>query len=312
MSAVREMIREGTRRLEAAGVANARHESEWLLGRLLNAAPLALYLYEGSVPQDALTQFDAQIDARASGLPLQYLLKEAQFVGRRFAVVPGVFIPRPETEAVVEAAVTRLRDLEARLGRPLRLLDFGTGSGCIAVTLACELPTCVLVGVELSWNALRIAQGNTERHGCAARVHLVQGWWADAISGTFDGIIANPPYVPTALVEQLPRDVRHEPRLSLDGGADGMRDLSQLVTQVPRLLAPGGWLVLECGEAQPVQLLRDLQRTPWAESIQVVHDLAGRPRGVMAVRPPLQRRRASADALMADARPYRVDGQAGH
>ena len=281
---VRELIREGTRRLAVAGLREARHEAEWLLSRLLSVTPLELYLLERGVPQDALASFDAQIDARAAGTPLQYLLNEAEFYGRRFAVAPGVFIPRPETEAVVEAALTQLRDLEARQGRPLRLLEFGTGSGCIAVTVACALPTCVLVGVELSWKALCIAQGNTKRHGCAARVRLVQGWWADAISGMFDGIIANPPYVPTAVVEQLPRDVRHEPRLSLDGGPDGMRDLSQLVIDAQRLLAPGGLLVLECGEEQAAQLSSDLQMRPWWGSIHLVHDLAGRPRGIVSVR----------------------------
>ena len=203
---------------------------------------------------------------------------------RVFVVATGVFIPRPETEAVVEAAVARLRNLEAQRGRPLRLVEFGVGSGCIAVTLALALPTCVLVGVELSWDALRMVQGNAARHGCAARVHLVQGWWANAVSGTFDGLIANPPYVPTALVEQLPRDVRHEPRMSLDGGPDGMRDLSQLVTEVPRLLSPGGVLVLECGEDQAAPLSGDLRACPWVDSVEVIHDMAGRPRGVLSIR----------------------------
>jgi len=281
---VHELIREGTRRLATAESGEARHEAEWLLSRLLGTAPLELYLLERRVPQDVVAQFYAQIDARASGFPLQYVLKEAEFYGRRFTVAPGVFIPRPETEAVVEAALVRLRDLEVRRGRPLRLLEFGTGSGCIAVTVACALPTCVLVGVELSWEVLRTAQRNVARHGCAARVRLVEGWWADAVSGTFDGIIANPPYVPTAVVEQLPRDVRHEPRLSLDGGPDGMRDLSQLIRDAQRLLAPDGVLTLECGEEQAAQLLSHLQSAPWAKSTQVLHDLAGRPRGIVSVR----------------------------
>jgi len=283
-ASVREVIREGTRRLAVAGLPNARHEAQWLLSHLLDTSPVELYLYEGEVPEDALTQFYVQVDARATGIPLQYLLKETEFYGRTFAVAAGVFIPRPETEAVVEAAVKRLRDLEARRGRPLRLLEFGTGSGCIAATLACELPTCVLVGVELSWSALRIAQGNTARHGCAARVHLVQGWWAEAICGTFDGIIANPPYIPTARVDRLPLDVRHEPRLSLDGGPDGMRDLSQLVTEVPRLLAPGGLCVLECGEDHAAKLLTNLTRRAWVDVAEVVHDVAGRPRGILCAR----------------------------
>jgi release factor glutamine methyltransferase len=231
-----------------------------------------------------MRRFWGALEERAAGSPLQYLLGETEFYSRRFTVAPGVFIPRPETEAVVEAALARLRDLEVRRRRPLRLVEFGVGSGCIAVTLACELPTCLLVGVELSWDALRAARENAARHGCAARVRLVQGWWANAVSGTCDGILANPPYVPTALVEQLPVDVRHEPRLSLDGGPDGMRDLSQLVTEVPRLLSPGGVLVLECGEDQAAPLAGELRAKHWVDFVEVIHDVAGRPRGIVGIR----------------------------
>lgn len=281
---VRELLDSGAQRLKRAGLRTGRQEVTWLLSRLLDVRTPELYLYESPISADVTKQFWGALEDRAAGIPLQYLMGETEFYGRRFAVAPGVFIPRPETEAVVEAALAKLRDLEVRRGRPLHLVEFGTGSGCIAVTLALALPTCVLVGVELSWDALRMAQGNAARHGCAARVRLVQGWWADAVSGTFDGIIANPPYVPTARVEQLPRDVRHEPRLSLDGGADGMRDLSQLVTEVPRLLSPGGVLALECGEDQASKLSRDFQTRAWVDSVQVIHDMAGRPRGILGVR----------------------------
>jgi release factor glutamine methyltransferase len=281
---VRQLVKEGTQRLEASGSPHAHHEAEWLLSRLLGTSRLELYLSEGAVPEETVAQFYAQINARSRGIPLQYLLGEAEFYGERFALAPGVFIPRPETEAVVEEAVSVLQEKAAPAGRPLRLLELGTGSGCIAVTLARCLPTCVVVGVELSWTAVCIAKENAERHGCSTRVRLVQGYWGDAIRGTFDGIISNPPYIPTARVAQLPRDVRHEPRLSLDGGPAGMRDLFQLVTQAERLLAPGGMLALECGEEQAAELSRHLRTRPWAAAVRVVHDMAGRPRGVLAMR----------------------------
>ena len=281
---VRKLLDSGAQRLERAGLQTARQEVAWLLGRLLDVRAPELYLYEQPIPSDVTVRFWEALQDRADGVPLQYLIGVTEFYGRRFAVAPGVFIPRPETEAVVEVALERLKDLQARRGRPLRLLEFGTGSGCIAVTVACALPTCVLVGVELSWKALCIAQGNAKRHGCAARVRLVQGWWADAISGMFDGMLANPPYIPAAAVDRLPRDVRHEPRLSLDGGPDGMRDLSQLVARAERLLAPGGVLALECGEAQAGELSRHVRGQSWAEAVRGINDLAGRPRGVLAVR----------------------------
>src|SRR3989338_7366488 len=165
---VRHLIAEGARQLEVGGVPHARQEAERLLGQLLGTGRMALYLDVDAVSEETAGQFYAQINARTQGTPLQYLLGEAEFFGQRFSVVPGVFIPRPETEAVVETALAALRTREAARGKPLRLQEFGTGSGCIAVTLARRLPTCVVVGVELSWKALCATRFNAERLGCPA------------------------------------------------------------------------------------------------------------------------------------------------
>ena len=281
MSRSTDVIREGVRRLQAAGVEQARSDVEWLLSRLIGATPTELYLQERTLTEQAVARFWSQIQARAGGTPLQYLLGETEFFGQRFAVGPGVFIPRPETEIVVEAALGALREHAARLARPLRLLDLGTGSGCIAVTLARALAACVVVGVEVSWTALSIAKKNVHRHGLEDRVHLVCGWWCDSIRGSFDGILSNPPYVPSAQVDRLPRDVRQEPRISLDGGEDGMRVLFQLITKIPRLLAPGGVLAFECGEEHANKLARTVAARGWANTVTLLHDLTGRPRGVL-------------------------------
>jgi release factor glutamine methyltransferase len=267
--------------LEQAGLEQARQEAAWLLGHLLGLKPLELYLREEPVPPRVVERFRSQLDARASGVPLQYLLGEAQCCGARFLVAPGVFIPRPETEAVVEAAIGLLRERQRELARPLRLLDLGTGSGCIAVALARALPTCVVVAVELTWDALRIARQNVLRHGLASRVWLVQGHWGEAMSGGFDGIVSNPPYVPRAQVERLPLDVRREPRVSLDGGEDGMRELRELIAQAPRMLAQGGVVVLECGEEQVGVVMRAASASPWVKTASPIADLAARPRGVV-------------------------------
>ena len=277
----RFLLAEGARRLQAAGRDHARHEAEWLLSRLVGVTPLELHLQDTPIPQDTAEQFLSHLEARASGVPLQYLLGEAEFFGERFVVRPGVFIPRPETEAVVEAALQDLREIARRLGRPLRLLDLGTGSGCIAVTLARALPTCVVVGVEVSWDAVCVARHNVLRHGLLSRVRLVQGCWGEPIGGGFDGVLSNPPYVPAARVDHLPFDVRQEPRVSLDGGADGMRALLRLMTDAPRLVAPGGVLALECGEEQVKALIRAAVSASWVETARPIDDLAGRPRGVV-------------------------------
>ena len=283
-----QLVREGSKRLRAAPMIvhdgpgeQARGEAEWLLSRLLGQRPLELYLDDALVPAEVAERFFSQIDARAAGIPLQYLLGEAEFFGLPFSVMPWVFIPRPETEAVVERAIQVLRERQAAIGRPLRLLDLGTGSGCIAVTLARALPACVVVGVELSWKALRAARHNVSRHGLSSCVHLVQGRWAEGIAGAFDGILSNPPYVPSVQVDHLPLDVRQEPRLSLDGGETGMRDLLHLMSEARRLLCPGGILVLECGEEQATELVRTGSQAAWVDRVSTIHDLAARPRGVL-------------------------------
>lgn len=277
----RDLIREGTRRLAQAGIASARHEAEWILSHLLGLSSLELYLSPVECSSPIVERFFVILQARASGTPLQYLLGETEFFGERFAVTPGVFIPRPETEAVVAAALERLRPQQQRQDAPLRLLDLGTGSGCIAITLARQIPTCVVVGVELSWVALRAARDNVRRHHVAARVQLLQGRWVGPLRGRFDGILANPPYVPSTQVDRLPLDVRQEPRLSLDGGADGLEPLAEIMACAPPLLKRGGLLALECGEEQVAWLLRQAAAAGWVERAQAVTDLAGRPRGVV-------------------------------
>lgn len=281
---VRRIVREGVQRLQASGMGHARHEAEWLLSRLVGASPVGLYLQEPPISPRMAEQFFSQIEARACGVPLQYLLGETEFFGRRFMVKPGVFIPRPETEMVVEAALDALRERAGWLQRPLRLLDLGTGSGCIAMTLAHELPACVVVGLEVSWQALEAARQNLLTHRLSSRVWLVQGDWTAPIGGGFDGMVSNPPYVPSARIDHLPLDVRQEPRSSLDGGDDGLRDLRLVMREAPRLLKPGGVLTLECGEEQVKPLMRAAAIVGWAGCVRMIRDLALRPRGLVIER----------------------------
>lgn len=279
----RELVQEGARRLATASREQARHEAEWLLSRLLSLRPLELYLADDPLPEPVIKRFFSQVHARASGVPLQYLLGEANFCGRSFLVRPGVFIPRPETEGVVQAAIDSLRPLARDCRSPLRLLDLGVGSGCIAATLAHALPTCVVVGIEVLWEPLRTAQENLQRHRLSGRVSLVQSRWTDAVRGRFHGIISNPPYVSSHDVDRLPLDVRQEPRVSLDGGGDGMRDLLSILHCAADRLEPAGVLVLECGESHVPHLMREAQQAAWVERVRGLQDLAGRPRGILAV-----------------------------
>lgn len=274
-----------TRALIEAGAAylgGNRHEVEWLLGVLLGVGRPEVYLCETPVPANVTERFWSALKRRQRGEPLQYLLGETEFFGTPVRVKPGVFIPRPETETIVQASLEALRPLAAGRDAPLRLLDVGTGSGCISLSLARALPTCVVVGVELSWNALRVARANVARHGLSERVHLVQGCWLEAIRGLIDGIISNPPYVPSPAVDRLPLEVRQEPRASLDGGADGLTALEHLLADAGRVLRAGGILVMECGEGQVAPLLERARTTGWVEQAVSLRDLAGRSRGILA------------------------------
>lgn len=287
-----------TVRLAKAGFENAAQEATWLVSREIGLLPLELSLREGALDQRAVARLEAQAARRCAGEPLQYILGEAPFFGATFAVEPGVFIPRPETETVVAVFLERLRATGGKKGPapffakrgqapplpPLRVVDLGTGSGCIAVTLARELPACLVVAVELSWTTLSVARRNVLAHGMAARVACVQGDWLQPLRGVVDGIISNPPYVPSRQVDGLPRDVRHEPRLSLDGGPDGLDPARRLLRQASERLAPQGVLVLECGEDHAGQLLDEVRRLPWAASAELIIDLTQRPRGVVATR----------------------------
>ncbi len=283
---VRRLLHDGVRRLQAADVEVAQREAEWLLGQLMGQPPLELYLEEEAtvVPQPIVEQFFEHLEARAAGTPLQYLLGEAEFFGASFTVRPGVFIPRPETETIVEEALQALRAKARQVNRPLQLLDVGTGTGCIAVTLARAIPTCFVVGLEVSWTALGVAQQNVRRHGLTKRVQLVQGRWVESVQGQFDGMVCNPPYVPSAHVDRLPLEVRQEPRLSLDGGVSGMRDLLQVMEHVPRLIRPGGVVAFECGEEHVERLMQTTSNASWVATATTLYDLAKHPRGVLITR----------------------------
>jgi release factor glutamine methyltransferase len=279
------LIREGTRRLAARGFESARVEAEWLLSHLLGTTTVELYLApQAPVEAGVAGQFMAAIARRAAGTPLQYVLGQAEFFGAAYEVRPGVFIPRPETEAVVEQALGAFRRLVEEQRNVLRLLDLGTGSGCIAVTLARALSSCLVVGVELSWEALVTARRNIRRYGVDRAVQLVQGHWTEPVSGPFDGIIANPPYVPSGDVDRLPLDVRQEPRMSLDGGPNGMQPYGYLLADAPRVLRRGGIFVLECGETQAEPLARMATGMGWTNAVEPIRDLTGRLRGLLLTR----------------------------
>ena len=208
-------------------------------------------------------------------------------------VNPSVLIPRPETEALAVQAIAALR-VAAASGRPremaaspisrgrepVRVLDVGTGSGCLAISLAKAVGACAITALELSWKTLQTARTNVLAHHLDDRIHLIQSDWTSGVGGVFHLIISNPPYVPRDELARLPDGVRREPRESLDGGPDGMAFHRRLLMDAERLLAPGGWLWMECAESQAEALRASAAERAWAADVSVVDDLAGRPRMV--------------------------------
>lgn len=280
------LLQQAVSRLSRSESQNPKKEAEWLLAHLLGKKSIELYLEPVAISKSVEEDFLAKVKMRAQGVPLQYIIGEASFFGRNFQVKPGVFIPRPETEYLVEVAIARFKSLTRGINSRLRLLDLGTGSGCIAVTLACELPTCFVSAIELSWTSICVARENILRHTHSSQVVLVRSNWAEGLRGTFDGIVSNPPYIATRQIDRLPLDVRSEPRLGLDGGEDGMRNYAVFIKQIPLLLKSSGIWITECGEDQAVQLQKRIISAGWASEVSIIDDLTGRPRGVIAQRQP--------------------------
>jgi release factor glutamine methyltransferase len=225
-------------------------------------------------------QFSQWIARREHREPTAYIVGSREFWGRPFLVTSAVLIPRPETEFIIEEAL-------ALLPAPatLRIADIGTGSGILAVTLAAEVPAAAVTGTDLSSDALAVAQQNAERHGVGARVTLINTSYLDDVSGAFDLIVANPPYVRDGDKAALARDVRHEPDVALFGGPDGLRDVAGVLDAASEKLTSGGWFVMEFGYGQEddVRRLVDARRALRLDHIR--NDLQGIARTAIIQKP---------------------------
>ena len=257
-----------------------RAEARRLLA-CLTGQPLTWFMAHGDDPADPdiAARFQALAERRRAGEPLAYLLGQQEFYGRPFAVSPAVLIPRADTETLVETALEQLTLLrQQRRAVPLSLLELGTGSGIIAITLALEAPDTEVHAVERSPEALAVAQQNAKALG-ADRIHWHAGSWWQALASPrhFDLIVSNPPYIAAGDHHLQQGDLRFEPPQALAAGPDGLDDLRIIIGGAPTHLNPGGWLLLEHGYDQeaPVQaLLRD---AGFAD-VFTRRDLAGQPR----------------------------------
>lgn len=281
------LLRAATARLRAAGIATARQDAEALLAHVLGTTRLGLYLEPRwrAVPAAAAVAFEALVARRARQEPFQYLVGAAEFCGLRLAVGPGVFIPRPETEGLVEHALAGAPE------GPAAVLDLGTGSGAVACALAVRRPAWAVWAVEQAPAAVAWARTNVRQLGLAGRVRVVEGdLFAPlaglGLEGTVTLIVANPPYLAAGVLPTLPAEIREwEPRGALDGGEDGLALVRRVVAAAPPWLRPGGRLLVEIGEEQEAAV-RALAAADGRYGPTVVHpDFRGAPRVLEAPRP---------------------------
>lgn len=235
-------------RLEAARVREPRFEARLLLGYAAGL-PLEQIVAHPDRPLGAAprARFARLVDRRAGREPLAQITGRREFWSLPFKVTPDTLTPRPESETLIEAALALVRDRAA----PLRILDLGTGTGCLMLALLSELMNAEGVGVDLSEPATRVARDNAVALGLARRARFFVGNWDAALGARFDLVVANPPYVPAAQIDQLePEVARFEPRLALAGGRDGLAGYRALALRLPALLAPTGHALLELGQGQ--------------------------------------------------------------
>ena len=250
----------------------ARRDAQVLLGHALGVSRAWLSAHHDAIlAAPVAAQFDALLAQRQAGVPVAYLVGTREFYGRRFRVTPDVLIPRPETELLVEEALAHLPR-----SAPRSVLDLGTGSGCIALTIACERPTARVIAVDASAAALEIARGNAGTLG--ASVEFIESDWFACLSGRrFDLIVANPPYVASGDSHLARGDLRFEPPAALAAGPDGLEAIRRIVADASGFLQQGGWLLFEHGYDQ-APACKDLLRKAGFGGLLSRADLAGLPR----------------------------------
>ena len=277
---VLEAIQRSNEFLTRKGVESPRLQVELLLSHLLQLPRLKLYLnFEKTLTPVEVDKLRVMVQRRGEREPLQHIVGSTNFCGYEFAVSKDVLIPRPETEQLSEKA---WQILEKKPGATV--LDFGTGSGCLAITLALKCPAAQIHAVDISEAALAMARKNAVANKVAERIQFHH---SNRFAGlpselTFDVLVGNPPYIPTGDIAGLQPEVRdHDPMAALDGGRDGLDFYRHLATEAPARLRAGSTALLEFGDGQEEALLRLFSETPW-RAASIVKDLSGKPRILIA------------------------------
>ena len=280
------LVAESERRLASKGVPEAAANAEWIVAHVLGCGRLDVRArHAGVLTPEEKRRVLRRVAQRAKRVPLAYVLGTQDFMGLDLEAGPAALVPRPETEELVQAVVALARG-PAGGRRSLRILDIGTGSGCISVALARLLPQARFVATDVSPRALALARRNARRQGVGGRVRFVR---EDLFQpprrkgAAADIVVSNPPYVPTAEIATLEPEVGKEPRAALDGGEDGLDAIRAIAARAPMDLKPGGWLALEIGYGE-APAVRRLLRTAGFRKIEIRKDLQGVERIVLATK----------------------------
>lgn len=283
---VGETITAVEKKLLSSGLENARAEAQWMLAEALGMGKVEIYLHTSkALDKEIVDKLNDWLERRAKHEPLQLILGSVQFRGVRLNMRCGALIPRPETETVVGCAIQLWKERGKDL--PKLALDLGTGSGCIALSLAQEIEEIFLLASDLSRDALSLAKENTVLNGLTDRIGFLVGNWLEPISGQkrLGMIIANPPYIRTKDIPRLAMEVRDfDPLLALDGGEDGCESYRRIVQEAVKRLASGGIICLECGDGEFDIVLRLLTEAGCVETGNE-KDLAGSIRTAWGVAP---------------------------
>lgn len=283
-SNIREVLAKADQYLQKHEIDSSRLDAEVLLAELLDTERIKLYVnYDYPLTEEQLTAYRERIKERAQGIPVSYITGRTEFMSLEFVIDRGVLIPRPETEELVEKVLQFCRDKDWQ--QP-KIVDLGTGSGAIMVSLAHYLPEARVIGTDISDQAVKTARKNIKKHELTDRAAVLAGSWARPLlpekADEVDLVVANPPYIAEKDIQDLPQNVRAEPDRALAGGEDGLECYHELLPQAGKLLHSGGLLALEIGCEQGEDLLKAIEREGTWQNSRLEQDGCGRDRFILA------------------------------
>lgn len=277
--------------LDTKGIDNPRLSAEILLAHQLRTSRIRLYLdFDQPIGEQDITLYRSMVKRLLHGEPVQYITGAQEFWSLEFRVNPQVLIPRPETEILVEQVLSFLRKEEKTESADCHILDLGTGSGTIAVSLAKELKGPTVWATDISGGAIEIAEGNSQRHGVIHQTRFIKGDLFEPFIDQgipFDVIVSNPPYIPSEDFDSLPIRVRnYEPRLALDGGEKGLFIIERIIREAPLYLKPGGRLFMEMDPGQISKAIDRIKKAGQYGETEIIKDYAHKERVITARRSP--------------------------